>query len=124
MTNEASSPGIAPNSPDLDLAYVGAPSVNEEIGWLGEHASGRAFGQEQDREFLLRKAAVMDRIALKEEAAYAPEVAAESMETADQAALQLIEYDVAHTGLSLKGAELITGSDHREYVRQEYRAWS
>ncbi|MEU7132944.1 hypothetical protein [Streptomyces sp. NPDC046261] len=85
---------------------------------------GHSIDVDQHREFWLRKAATLDRIALKGAAAYVPAVAGEAVEAAISAARQLVEYDIAHNGLSRKGHELVTGEDYREYVRQEYHAWS
>ncbi|MBZ4321467.1 hypothetical protein [Streptomyces huiliensis] len=108
----------APTS-DPATAYVNAPSIIAEIGWVA-----RQRASEPDREFWLRKAAVFDRIAIKEAANYAPEVAASAIEAAGAAALQLVRYDAMHEGLSPRGLELVTADDHREYVRHAYLAWS
>lgn len=77
-----------------------------------------------DREFWIRKAALLDRIALQEVDTYAPEVATSAVQTAEQAALRLVERDSANGLLSLRGADLASGPDHREYVREAYHAWS
>ncbi|MGK5638022.1 hypothetical protein ACSNOK_06845 [Streptomyces sp. URMC 126] len=106
-------------APDPATAYADAPSIITETGWVA-----RQRGSQPDREFWLRKAAVFDRIALKEAASYAPEVAAPAIEAAADAALQLVRYDATHEGLSPRGFELVTADDHREYVRRAYLAWS
>ncbi|MER5780636.1 hypothetical protein ABT104_02745 [Streptomyces mobaraensis] len=112
MTTEAPTPEPA-------TAYADAPDIISETGWVA-----RQRPPQPDREFWLRKAAVFDRIALKEAASYAPEVAAPAIEAAADAALQLVHYDATHEGLSLRGSELVTADDHREYVRRAYLAWS
>ncbi|MEW1719619.1 hypothetical protein [Streptomyces sp. NPDC093109] len=104
-------------------AYADAPSIITEISWVTRATTNHFAGQEPDREFWLRKAAVMDRIALNESALYAPEAAASAVSAAALAARRLVEADVTHSGLSLKGSELVTDDDHRAYVRHAYRAW-
>ncbi|WP_329066344.1 hypothetical protein [Streptomyces sp. NBC_01429] len=104
-------------------AYEDAPSIVTEISWVTRATTDRFLGQEPDREFWLRKAAVLDRIAIDESAHYAPEVAAAAVPTAALAARRLVEADVTHSGLSLKGSELVTDDDHRDYVRRAYREW-
>ncbi|GAA0386176.1 hypothetical protein [Streptomyces luteireticuli] len=103
------------------MAYSDAPSLFSEVVWVRKY--GRVLGS-QDREFLLRKAAIFDRIAIKEAATFAPETALPVIEVAEGLARRLVEHDVAHAGLSLKGSELVCGDDYRVYVRQEYLAWS
>ncbi|MGY1436620.1 hypothetical protein [Streptomyces reniochalinae] len=77
------------------------------------------------REFWLRKAAVLDRIALAEEVTYAPEVAAPAIETAEEAAGWLADFDHTHHTTHGPGKPLLTppGRSYRPYVRQEYLAW-
>ncbi|QKW07381.1 hypothetical protein HUT18_14285 [Streptomyces sp. NA04227] len=93
------------------------------MGWVLDQARGRQPGTEPNREFWLRKAALLDRVALEEEATYSAQVAAKAVAVAEEAARKFVEYDVAHFGLSRRGEELSTGADWREYVRQAYRAW-
>ncbi|MEW2029667.1 hypothetical protein AB0901_03945 [Streptomyces roseifaciens] len=112
------------NAPDPTTVYAEAPSIVSEICWLLDQNVNRPFGTEQGRDFWLRKAAVLDRIAIEEAATYAPPVAANAVETAEEAARRLVEYDVTHSGLSLKGSDVITGDDCRAYVRREYDEWS
>ncbi|MEV7427094.1 hypothetical protein [Streptomyces sp. NPDC091212] len=110
-------------TPTAAIAYADAPSIVTEISWVTRATTDHFLGQEPDRGFWLRKAAVMDRIAIKESALYAPEVAAEAVSAAALAARRLVEADVTHSGLSLKGSELVTDDDHRDYVRHAYRQW-
>ncbi|MGW2599255.1 hypothetical protein [Streptomyces klenkii] len=106
--------------------YAGAPRIASEILWvLRQVRATRSLGTEQEgREFWLRKAAVLDRIAIEEVATYAPQVAAKAVETAEAAARRLVEYDATHTGLSLRGSDVVTDEDCRAYVRREYHAWN
>ena len=117
MTNDA-------RTTDPSTAYAEAPSIIAEIGWVADQSVSRSFGSEMGREFWLRKAALLDRIALRETATYAPDLSAPAVQTAEQAALRLIEYDETHSGLSRRALDLVTGSDYREYVRDQYREWS
>ncbi|MFF7021048.1 hypothetical protein ACFY97_08535 [Streptomyces klenkii] len=104
--------------------YVGAPRIASEILWvLRQVRATRSSGTEQGREFWLRKAAVLDRIAIEEVTTYAPQVAAKAVETAEAAARRLVEYDATHTGLSLRGSDVVTDEDCRAYVRREHHAW-
>ncbi|MCC3774075.1 hypothetical protein [Streptomyces sp. UNOB3_S3] len=105
-------------------AYVDAPSIIKEICWVAKQSADGPASVRRSRAFWLRKAALFDRIAIKEAAMYVPEVAAEVVDTAALAARQLVAFDVEYSGLSLRGSELITDDDCREYVRQEYREWS
>ncbi|UQI47873.1 hypothetical protein M1P56_27825 [Streptomyces sp. HU2014] len=111
-----------PRAAEATHAYATAPGITPEIIWVVRHSIPRLFGDE--REFWLRKAAVFDRMALAEAARFAPEVAAPAAEAAVQVARQLIDYDVAHNGLSLKAAEIVTAEDCLAYVRHEYFEWS
>ncbi|MCF3102941.1 hypothetical protein IPZ58_15275 [Streptomyces roseoverticillatus] len=121
----------AAHSTDPAAAYAGAPRIVSEILWvLRQVRAARSFGTdgtdgtEQNREFWLRKAAVFDRIAVEEVATYAPQVAAKAVETAEAAARRLVEYDATHTGLSLRGSDVVTNEDCRAYVRREYHSWN
>ena len=114
MNNEPSGP---------DAAYASAPEIAAETGWIARHASTPPTDARADREFRLREAAALDRLALQDEATRAPEVAAESIATAVQAAESLAAYDAKHGTLTFRGAELAGADDFRAYVREEYRAW-
>ncbi|MEU5418746.1 hypothetical protein ACH4UT_24485 [Streptomyces sp. NPDC020799] len=114
---------MTPNTSNPAIAYADAPSIIAEICWVAQQASQSFCEEQPDREFWLRKAAVLDRIAVKGTDMYVPELAAETVETAAQAARRLVEHDATQSGLSLKGAELVTDQDHREYVRHQYHQW-
>ncbi|MFF2301954.1 hypothetical protein ACFVVP_05530 [Streptomyces sp. NPDC058128] len=92
--------------PTAERAYAKAPSTISEIGWIAKAAAERPFGSESTREFWLRKAALLDRIALADEHVDEPGDAAEA---ADRAARRLMDVD---------DAAVIC--DPRHYVRQQY----
>ncbi|NBM17503.1 hypothetical protein [Streptomyces sp. GC420] len=104
--------------------YANAPRILAEISWVADQSAARRSASEPGREFWLRKAALLDRIALAETATYAPEVAAKAVSVAEEGALALIEYDEEHRGLSRRALELVTGADCRTYVREQYGEWS
>ncbi|WP_406273671.1 hypothetical protein OHT93_26050 [Streptomyces sp. NBC_00191] len=95
--------------PTPEEAYATAPCITSEIGWTAYHAVGRPTGALLGREFWLRKAAVLDRIALGDAA---QDLFSDACEAATDAARHLLDTDQA---------EGIT--DPRGYVRQEYAAW-
>ncbi len=103
-------------------AYTDAPDFDDELAWLQAYTDAPGF--ELNREFWLRRAALLDRLALREAESYGAETTVPLIRTAEMAASGLVEYDTAHHGLSPKGADLAAGEDHRAYVREEYRAWS
>ncbi|MFE4961664.1 hypothetical protein [Streptomyces sp. NPDC056660] len=88
-------------------AYALAPSIISEIGWTARTAADRPFYDGFHREFWLRKAALLDRIALSDE------TDSDAADLATRAAHRLIDLD--DTG---------TTSDPRHYVRQQYAAWA
>ncbi|MCH6161557.1 hypothetical protein [Streptomyces marispadix] len=90
--------------------YAEAPSIEQEIAALAELSERHEQDPALPRAFWLRKAALVDRIALAEAATYGPELAKSAIQAAEAATVQLIAYDAKH------GA--------REYVRNEYRTWS
>ncbi|MEU2155450.1 hypothetical protein ABZ532_10615 [Streptomyces sp. NPDC019396] len=98
---------------DLGAAYADAPALDDELAWLRACAGHPAF--EPSREFLLRQAALLDRLALQ--SAVMPLV-----RVALGAADRLVVHDIEHRGLSLRGHDLFA-ADHQAYVREEYRAW-
>ncbi|MCX4787665.1 hypothetical protein OG369_16170 [Streptomyces sp. NBC_01221] len=103
-------------------AYAGAPDLDIELAWLQE--STRTPGFELSRKFWLRRAAFLDRLALREAGSYGLEATVPLIRTAEMAGSGLVVYDIAHSGLSPKGSDLVVGEDHRAYVREEYRASS
>jgi hypothetical protein len=115
--------------PSPDESYAHAPSIVREIGLIADMS--RLCSGAVPREFWLRKAALVDRIALNEVATYAPEVAAPAVRAAEAAAEQLLAYDEKHgthcgrfSPDSLSPSGSTDGHGHRAYVRQEYLAWS
>ncbi|WP_179200042.1 hypothetical protein [Streptomyces sp. NRRL B-24572] len=95
--------------PTPEQAYAKAPSTISEIGWTARTAAERPFGSETSREFWLRKAALLDRIALADEHVGEP---GDATEAADRAARRLMDVD---------DAAVIC--DPRHYVRQQYARW-
>ncbi|GAA4671830.1 hypothetical protein GCM10023347_27270 [Streptomyces chumphonensis] len=93
--------------PAPEDAYATAPSIIREIGWTADAAASRPVGTTLGREFWLRKAAVLDRIALTD---HAP---GDADEVAAKAAQRLVELDDV-TGVR----------DARGYVRQQYARWA
>jgi hypothetical protein len=92
--------------PTPEQAYASAPSINSEIGWTARTLATAECFTELDREFYLRKAALLDRIALTNE----PEdLFSEATETAHAAAVSLMDTD--QPGVIC---------DPRAYVRQQY----
>ncbi|MFF9249235.1 hypothetical protein [Streptomyces globisporus] len=96
--------------PTPEQAYAHAPSIIREIGWTAQAAAERPFGTELGREFWLRKAAVLDRIALADDREDAPGGAAEA---ATEAARRLMDTD---------DADMICNPRH--YTRQQYARWT
>ncbi|WP_433891764.1 hypothetical protein [Streptomyces sp. CA-111067] len=117
------------DAPAPDAAYAGAPAIVREISNVlalttSLHRCDRtADGRE--REQRLRKAALLDRIALFEATEYAPGVAAEAIATAATAARKLAAYDTEHhTSTGPIGPNSPEWDPcHRPYVRQEYATW-
>ena len=111
--------------PTPDRAYATAPGLISEIGWVAEQAVGRPTGALQKRQFWLRKAAVLDRIALEDESAH---IRADASELALSAARHLLGIDRGGDG-NYGGTpywpehpEAI--ANPRGYVRQEYARWA
>ncbi|MEV6057532.1 hypothetical protein [Streptomyces sp. NPDC052107] len=96
--------------PAPEEAYALAPSIISEIGWTARTAADRPFYDGQNREFWLRKAALLDRIALSDEA---DTVTNDAADLATRAAQRLMELD---------GTAIICAP--RYYVRQQYSAWA
>ncbi|MFE3327539.1 hypothetical protein [Streptomyces sp. NPDC059176] len=91
--------------PTPEEAYALAPSLVSEIGWTARTAADKPFGTRLPRDFWLRKAALLDRIALQD-------VGDDAAEVANEAAERL---------MSLDDAGVIC--DPRHYVRQQYAHW-
>ncbi|MFH9824008.1 hypothetical protein [Streptomyces bobili] len=95
--------------PTPELAYADAPGINSEIGWTARFLADAKCFTELGREFYLRKAALLDRIALLDEA----DAPGDATKTADAAAVRLLDID---------GSDVIC--DPRHYVRQQYARWT
>lgn len=90
--------------------YALAPSIVSEIGWTARTAADRPTYDELNREFWLRKAALLDRIALSDEADRAT---SDASDLATRAAQRLMDLDDA-----------AVVCDPRHYVRQQYAHWA
>ncbi|MFF8943099.1 hypothetical protein ACF1A5_12670 [Streptomyces sp. NPDC014864] len=111
--------------PTSNEAYALAPSIVREIGWAAQTAADKPLGEHLGREFWLRKAALLDRIALRDEE---DGLRGDSVEAATEAAHRLIEHDREGEG-DYHGAPYwpehpATAADPRGYVRQEYAHWA
>ncbi|MEU1454080.1 hypothetical protein [Streptomyces avermitilis] len=91
--------------PTPEQAYADAPSILDEIGWTARTLAARECFTSLDRDFYLRKAALLDRIALLDE----PDTPGDVTETAVAAALCLLDMD-----------QPAVICDPRAYVRQQY----
>ncbi|MFF9410019.1 hypothetical protein ACF1B0_31505 [Streptomyces anandii] len=111
--------------PTPEEAYALAPSIVREIGWTAQTAADKPFGKDLDREFWLRKAALLDRIALRDEEDGMPGDAAE---VATEAARRLIDRDRDgegdYHGDPYWPEHPATTAQPRAYVRQEYAHWA
>lgn len=103
--------------PTPEKAYALAPSIISEIGWTARSIAARECFTQMDRNYYLRKAALLDRIALLDEP---DEPHGDATETAEEAALQLIEMDQAKTDPAVPAR---TVTNPRGYIRREYAAW-
>ncbi|MEV6167565.1 hypothetical protein AB0L99_04965 [Streptomyces sp. NPDC051954] len=97
--------------PTPEEAYALAPSIISEIGWTARTLATTQCYTEMDRDYYLRKAALLDRIALLDEP---DEPDGDTTATAEAAALHLLDMDHAPTHAA---------NDPRGYVRQEYAHW-
>jgi hypothetical protein len=91
--------------PTPEQAYADAPSINSEIGWTARFLADAKCYTALGREFYLRKAALLDRIALLDE----PAATGNATTTAEAAAAFLLDLD--QPGVIC---------DPRAYVRQQY----
>ncbi|CAM5678555.1 hypothetical protein [Streptomyces aurantiogriseus] len=95
--------------PTPEEAYANAPSINSEIGWVARTLAAAECFTELGRDFYLRKAALLDRIALLDEP---HDLFSDATETADAAAVFLMDMDQPGPF-----------HDPRTYVRQQYAHW-
>jgi NTP pyrophosphatase (non-canonical NTP hydrolase) len=114
--------------PTPEDAYATAPGITYEIAWTASTArtlSENPHGGDVDREYWLRKAALLDRIALEYEA---EGVRNGTDEVAANAARQLIEVDQDgegdYGGDPYWPEHPATLAHPRGYVRQEYAVWA
>ncbi|MEW2631184.1 hypothetical protein AB0903_05890 [Streptomyces sp. NPDC048389] len=102
--------GPEPVWPTPEEAYTLAPGITSEIGWTANAARTRPSFTPSDREYWLRKAALLDRITLADEAVG---MDSDAGLLATDAARRLIDLDGAHDA-----------DDPRAYVRQQYAHWA
>jgi hypothetical protein len=114
--------------PTPEDAYATAPGITYEIAWTASTARTLAKnprGRDVDREYWLRKAALLDRIALQYEADGVPN---DTAEIAANAARQLIKVDqdgeADYSGDPYGPEHPATLAHPRGYVRQEYARWA
>ena len=91
--------------PTPEQAYANAPSILDEIGWTARTLAALECFTALDRDFYLRKAALLDRIALLDE----PDTPGDVTDTAVAAAVFLMDID--QPGVTC---------DPRAYVRRQY----
>lgn len=110
--------------PTPDVAYAFAPSVISEITWIARTARaviGMPLDGDDGREYWLRKAALLDRIALSEEQAG---ITGDADAAATEAARRFVEYDRDNNGGHPDGPCRAVypraAAQSRGYVRQEY----
>ncbi|WP_329128041.1 hypothetical protein OG727_17325 [Streptomyces caniferus] len=106
-TDEQATPDHAQTWPSPDEAYGVAPSITSESEWTRRTADEWA-DEGLDRDWYLRHAAVLDRIALRDDRDQRTAAA----EHADAAATILLDLDQAPRSY-----------DARAYVRQQYALW-
>ncbi|WP_051831416.1 hypothetical protein [Streptomyces violens] len=112
-------------------AYTDAPHLLAEMTWVTDQVATHASGTRLSREFWLRKAALLDRLAIREaEEEGIPEAMAEADTLAARAAHRLAQYDRERGGgpFATSNGPIPPDSplwdpSYRPYVRQEYAAW-
>lgn len=102
--------------PTPEEAYVLAPSIISEIGWTARTLAATKCFTALERDFYLRKAALLDRIALLDEP---DEPHGDATETAEAAAQRLLDTDKAGSTIAADAL-----ANPRGYVRQEYAHWA
>ncbi|MFV0129064.1 hypothetical protein ACLGI4_15325 [Streptomyces sp. HMX112] len=95
--------------PAPETAYASAPGILAEMAWVTRTVNETGNCTELGRDYYLRKAALLDRIALRSE----PDAPGEETEVAVAAALVLLDTD--QPGVIC---------DPRAYVRQQYARWT
>ncbi|GAQ73823.1 hypothetical protein [Streptomyces reticuliscabiei] len=111
--------------PTPEAAYAFAPSIVREITWTAQTAREVTSGNTVGREYWLRKAALLDRIALHDEQA---EVSGDAEQAATEAARRFVDYDRDNNGGHPDGPCRAVypraAAQSRGYVRQEYAHWA
>ncbi|MGW0736329.1 hypothetical protein [Streptomyces sp. NPDC002851] len=115
--------------PTPEEAYAKAPSIASEIGWVAKTAADKPLSGTLGRDFWLRKAAVLDRIALDDAEAG---IHGDATEVAAKAAERLLAMDrddeIWGGGYISEGPNLpvhaAAEANPRAYVRQEYAQWA
>ncbi|MDW4904585.1 hypothetical protein RB628_04320 [Streptomyces sp. ADMS] len=111
--------------PTPEAAYVFAPNTAREIAWVAGTAVDRRHGESPSREYWLRKAALLDRIALSDEQAG---ITGDADTAATEAARRFVDHDRDNSGGHLSGpiraAYPRAAAEPRGYVRQEYAHWA
>ncbi|MFH9858646.1 hypothetical protein [Streptomyces sp. NPDC017202] len=95
--------------PTAEQAYADAPTITREIGWVARTARtvvANPADSELARTYLLRKAALLDRIALHDDQHH---TSTDTTAVAEEAALLLLDLD-----------QPAVICDPRAYVRQQY----
>ncbi|WP_224298320.1 hypothetical protein [Streptomyces olivaceus] len=100
--------------PAPEAAYAPAPSILSEMRWVTNAVATAECFTELDRDYYLRKAALLDRIALMDEPA--PPFG-DATDAAEAAAVFLLDTDRDH--LADRVVER-ADKDPRGYVRQQY----
>ncbi|MHB9860315.1 hypothetical protein [Streptomyces sp. YIM S03343] len=99
-------------------AYALAPTIADEFGWMVDVVATAEGFAEMDRDFYLRRAALLDRMALRDEFDLFSD--GDAAETAQAAALYLLDMDKGHYKRRVPAQ---AEADPRGYVRREYAAW-
>ncbi|MFJ4531086.1 hypothetical protein [Streptomyces nigrescens] len=126
-TDEQATPDHAQKWPTPDEVYAAAPSISSESDWAIRTADEWA-DEGLDREWYLRHAAVLDRIALRDDAVQRTAAA----EAADATAISLLDLRRTAAVLDADAAATVLldldqaprGYDARAYVRQQYALWA
>ncbi|WP_424213581.1 hypothetical protein ACN20G_16670 [Streptomyces sp. BI20] len=115
-----------------ETAYQGAPAVTREIGWVTRQVRTVLLADDPavKREYYLRKAALLDRIALNENLLVGS--ADNAVDSAENAARQLLDHDTTHgrfdpdtaCGTSVVPVPAHATAYPRGYVRIEYATWA
>ncbi|WJY37907.1 hypothetical protein QT196_11750 [Streptomyces sp. P9-2B-2] len=126
-TDEQATPDHAQKWPSADEAYAAAPSISSENDWAIRTADEWA-DEGLDREWYLRHAAVLDRIALRDDADQRTAAAEDADATATvlldlRRTAAVLDADAAATVL-LDLDQASRGYDPRAYVRQQYALWA